>query len=667
VSFLRAGARAQFVGCAATLAALLVTISPAVANAQTTEDHASVFLLVDQSGTMRRDSQAWRKEAAKLLLYSLPNGSTFAASGFGSPEKSITLDPLLLDDTDQGSKNRQLIASLVQSLGDSDQRTDVYGAIRAALNRIAATDPDTLAARPPYIVMLSDFEPDPDPGDQVRSAVCDDLKQTGVHFIAVGFGRVHRPTLAFLQSCGDVTVWGPVADSPSLMDVFWKIQHRISRALPIEQSTLRPGERTSIPLPAWAQQGFVLAWTRDQGNATPNWNWDVAGGLENAGKSFRVARWHKNERGSLEVSSTAPVQLSVVAAGPLQLQATFDPPAPWLTNEPVRISAGLASPATGALVTEWIPAAGTEASGKWAVGTDAIPLAFDSHAGAVEATWIPPAPVTSSKALLDMSVAGAHWTRTYDIQVLRSPLRTSTYTAGRLFEWQTFSIPLESALPGRTFTLTVHTSDGFVAVPSSVKFTDTTRTQFISLERRDAPSLWFVRVFRGLAASVNKVPDKATTELVFDIQPSSGIERSDVSRFTVELRPYPQWMFWLAATLLLGIPVILITMAIIGPAFPRGFLTPCDLSGRAMKPGDLIELHSYRKRLHLESWGMCNATLRVTFRKRIFVTLGPGTRLLKASDSYRPNAAVSMQTCKLDLDDILASENAGKTIAYKFR
>ena len=154
---------------------------------------------------------------------------------------------------------------------------------------------------------------------------------------------------------------------------------------------------------------------------------------------------------------------------------------------------------------------------------------------------------------------------------------------------------------------------------------------------------------------------------MLDFQPFSGTQRPDVARFTVELRPYPQWVFRVAAGLLIGIPVVPIIMVIIGPLFPRGFLTPCDLNGRASKAGDLIELHRYRKRLRLDSWGVCNATLRVTFRRRIFVTLGPGTRLLKACDSYRPSAAVSMQTCTLDPDDILASESGGKTTAYKFR
>ena len=85
-----------------------------------------------------------------------------------------------------------------------------------------------------------------------------------------------------------------------------------------------------------------------------------------------------------------------------------------------------------------------------------------------------------------------------------------------------------------------------------------------------------------------------------------------------------------------------------------------------MKPGDLIELYKYRKRLRLDPWGVRNVTLQPTRRKRIFVTLGPGTRLLRASDSYKLSAAVSTQTCTLDAEDILASENGGKTTAYKF-
>jgi hypothetical protein len=111
-----------------------------------------------------------------------------------------------------------------------------------------------------------------------------------------------------------------------------------------------------------------------------------------------------------------------------------------------------------------------------------------------------------------------------------------------------------------------------------------------------------------------------------------------------------------------GIPIVLVLMGIAGPAFPRRFLTPCDLDGRPTRSGELIELQNYRKRLRLDGWGLPNATLQSTFRKRIFVTLGPGTTLLRAS-----GGSVSRATCVLESGDIVATESStGKTTAYKF-
>ena len=82
--------------------------------------------------------------------------------------------------------------------------------------------------------------------------------------------------------------------------------------------------------------------------------------------------------------------------------------------------------------------------------------------------------------------------------------------------------------------------DGFVAAPQSIEFTDPTRTNFILVQSRGAPSSWFIRVVGGLAAAARQVPDKATAEFVFDFRPFNGIERPGVARLTVELRPYPQ-------------------------------------------------------------------------------------------------------------------------------
>jgi hypothetical protein len=493
---------------------LVLAVSSSTRTVETPKDRASVFLLVDKSGTMRRDPEGWRKEAAKLLAYSLTNGSTFAVAGFGDPDKPVELKSLLLDDTVQGTENRQTLAARIDSLGDADQKTDIYGAIRTALTKIAAMDPDTRAAKPPYIVMLSDFEPDPDPGDEARKSICDDLKQTGAHMLAVGFGRVHRPTIEFLRSCGDTTVWGPVVDSSSLMEVFWKIQHRVSRALPIEQRALQAGERVNLGFPSWAQQGFVLASTRNRGAAAPFWKGVIQGAAQVTGKSFRLARWTSGVGTLIDFTCTEPAELSVVAAGPIELQASFDPPMPWLVNEPVSVSAKLVSPATGAVVTEWLSAAVADTAARWKIESDITPLTLNPNTSAAEGIAPAPATETSGSGVATISVSGAYWSRSYRTHVVSSPfLVGSSYSTRRLFKWQRLSVPLESALGDRDFTATVRPPAGFMAIPQTVSFGRFSRSQFILLQAYGAPASFFARVLGGLAAAVEHVPEKTIADL----------------------------------------------------------------------------------------------------------------------------------------------------------
>jgi hypothetical protein len=407
--------------------------------------------------------------------------------------------------------------------------------------------------------------------------------------------------------------------------------------------------------------------SRDQVGAAPAWTWNTNEVTEQSGKSFRLARWRGTKPDVIEFSSAAPAELSVVAAGPMQVEARFEPPTPWLVGEPIRVSAALMSPLTSAPVTEWSGVAGTEAVGKWNGGGDTVSLAFDPRAVGVQGMVIAPASGDAAKGIVTMFVSGARWTRTYGTQTVVSPLRTSLFTADRLFEGEKFFIPVESALGDRSFSLKLHASSDLVVMPDLLTFEHGRTKQFVSLQSRGVSPSWFRRVFGGLGATLRRPPQAISAGIAFDFQSPDGLTRPSAGSITIQLRSYPWWTYWVVATILIAIPILLITWRAIGRPFPNLFLSQCDLAGRAVKGGDLIELRQYRKRVRLGRWGLVNVTvLRPFVGKDILVNVGSGARLLKASNNYRSDSAVSMTTTTLEPGDILAAEKGGSSTSYKF-
>jgi hypothetical protein len=635
----------------------------AVVLGQTTQDRASVFLLVDESGTMKRDQQGWRKEAGALLLYSMPDGSTFAATGFGNPDRKLSLDPLLLDPSETGRKNRDGLLRTIQSLGDSDAQTDIFGAIASTLAKISTFDPDTRSSRPQYIVMLSDFEPDPNPGEQVRSSVCEQLKHQNVHFIAVGFGRVHRPTLDYLRSCGDVSEWGPVLDSAALIEVFWEIQHRIWRSLPVAHHDLRAGESVKVTFPAWAGEAFVLASAARQSGQRPSCR-DITGATYSEGKSFRLLRINPKQQSAIDLSCAIGVQVSAVASGAIQLQTTFDPRSPWLINEPIKATGTLVSAADGRIIKDWVPIASTQASGVWMLGDSLIPLVLNPESGSVVGDAIAPDRNVSVKGLVQMSVGAARWGHAYEAKIISAPVRLTHYSVRTVLDSEMLSLALESALEGREFALTFRDPEGFTVVPRTVKFSDSQAIQTIHLIKRGSSPNMLVRGVEGLLESLTRVSRSSTLRISAEFSTGGLASRPLISPIEVEIQPYSRPVLWATVVVALGLPIAFVLVLIAGPRFPRGFLTPCDLSGRPVKSGVLIELERYRKKLNLEPWGLAGSKLLAKWSGRIIVELGPETSLRESSQGYRRSAAT--RACELSPDDILVRESGTTVTGFKF-
>ena len=101
----------------------------------------SVIVLVDESGTLRRDP-GWRNKAAALLAYGLPEGNALAISGFGNRGRKLELRPLALADAGEGRQNRELLAMRSSKLGAGDQQTDIYGAITQSLDQFTGMAPE---------------------------------------------------------------------------------------------------------------------------------------------------------------------------------------------------------------------------------------------------------------------------------------------------------------------------------------------------------------------------------------------------------------------------------------------------------------------------------------------------------------------------------------------
>ena len=285
-----------------------------------------------------------------MLAFALNDGSSMAVSGFGNVGRKLDLTPRYLDSSQEGIRNRNQLAISSMALTDTDQQTDLFDAIRQSLSEISKLDPAVRRSSPPAIVLLSDFQVEPQPSDSEKTNICADLRTSHVDLLLVGFGRVDSRMANFLASCADTNPWGTISAPTAFVDLFWRIQRRYTSALRIFERRIGSQSRITLPVPSWSEEMFVLAFSDDSAKPTQTWTWNVgADGQQHEGRYYRLARINPSrdltQTGKLDIDlrNATGITVSVVARGQLALRLATEPAPPWIEGESVTFREELVS------------------------------------------------------------------------------------------------------------------------------------------------------------------------------------------------------------------------------------------------------------------------------------------------------------------------------------
>lgn len=623
----------------------------------------SVIVLVDESGTLKADHGGWRKEAASLLAESLSDGSSMALSGFGNVGRKLDVALRTLDSSPAGIESRQRLVRAAQMLGDTDQQTDLYGAIGSALAEFERLDAVVQRSAPPALVVLSDFQPDPIPDSAVEKKVCDQIRATGVQFLALGFGQVDGRRMQLLAGCGGELPIATITEPAGLVNTFWLLHRYLTNSLRLFEAAAPAQGSIEVPVPRWAGELWILG--TSQTVPASAWGWQVAGSSEaGAGKTYRMARIVSESGLSRQVRvalhGAEGVQLSVVARGDLVLRVRAESPQPWLAGEFVNVTASLIDPHVSQTATEWmgVSKAQSAASLHLANGHD-VTLTLDPKSGVFQSGSILAA-LDAFPANATATIDGAVWDAPLQGQVRSLSVKFRTagdrVVARAWLPGEAVRILVESALDNRTFALVYETGGALGATHGELRFTAGSRERFLQVNAGTGPAkakdwLWAPEPVIG-KLSLKTVLDNG--QIVEQLLPS-----------TVVIEFYPTWLrFAIAFTL--GLPLtafVLISAA--GRRLPRWHLVPCDASGRVLASREPLRLALYRRSLALDSFGLSGTRICQPLFGKPRLVLGPNVQLWPNGVNLGTAASSSDRRTLRVGDFVICTPTNGATCAYR--
>ncbi len=618
----------------------------------------TVFVLVDESGSLKSDRAGWRKQAASLLAYSLSDGSSMSLSGFGNAGRRLALTPALLDYTSTGLQRRDALARTAAELKDSDKQTDLFGAIHAVLVEASKMDPALRKSAPPALVVLSDFRSDPAPDPATRRGVCEELGTSHVDLVEVGFGSLDKASSDYLAACAGTTIWGRVSDPAALPEVFWKLQNRFTRSLKVFDDMSRSGD-VNVPVPAWAEELLVLGLNTTTGSATADWMWSSANLINvQQGERYRLGRVpdlpaaHKSGFISLQMGgSMIGLRVIAVARGALSLSVTSQPPPPWIRSEIVSLAANLTSAQSGAAVTEWQSAAAAQYGADVKVtGGGYFPLRLNPELKAFQGVMTIPS-VPSLAAEVNVSIDGAVWSDSIEGAVVPLPLEAGLDGQGRLIA-RTWSFgaaakeKMRSSIPNREFDVTLSAEGAVEVYPKSLHFNASAPEALFRVRAKHQPTnqrsftLWFE----------DEPPRVGSLALTTHLKSGQVIASGSVP-LVIELQP-----LWKRAAIAIAVmlPALICLIALIrGRALPKWLLVPSDAFGNPVRGAEVVKLGAYRRSLDLKRYGMPGAVLYRSMGGRVSVRLHPGVELLPAGMAKPQEVTSASLDSKVGLGDCL--------------
>jgi hypothetical protein len=616
------------------LALALSAANPIQAQRQT------VFVLVDESGSLKSDRAGWRKQAASLLAYSLSDGSSMSLSGFGDVGRRLALTPIPLDSTPSGNQRRESLARTAVSLGDSDRRTDLFGAIREVLVEASKMDPSLRKSAPPVLIVLSDFRPDPVPDFAAQRGFCEEIQRSRVDLIEVGFGALDRKTSDYLAACAGTSLWGAVSDPAALPEVFWKLQNRFTRSLKIFEQVPRTRD-VRIPIPDWADELLVLGLSERSTDTTSDWSWSGKDLMQvQQGERFRLARIgikqgaQRQAETAIQLSKTESVKLIAVARGPLVLTVSTKPTGPWVRSENVSTTARLTASRSGRVVTEWAAVPGAQYS---SVLTNAggIPtsLLFDPESNLFNGTMVVPSePQLTAEA--SVSIDGANWLAHFGGAVVPLPVDAALDSQGRLMAraWTRSEFvehKLRSALPNREFDITLEPTGPIEVNQKLFTFNASVTDVSFGVRAKGEPRLadflsnWFE----------DHPPQVGFITVTARLQTGQIITFTPPIPVVWELRPL--WSRVAIAIALISGAFGALFVILRGRRLPPWLLVSSDIAGKPIRGADPIRLRAYHRSMDLTRYGMPGAVIYKSLGGKVGVRLRGNVRL-RVAGSARP-------------------------------
>jgi hypothetical protein len=580
----------------------------------------TVFVLVDESGTLRADHDGWRREALALLAYALPNGSSVAISGFGNPERRLTLELSSLDDTEAGRTARRRIAERAANLSSDDRYTDLYGAIRQVVSKVASMDKAALRAAPPAVILLTDFDADPQPDPAIRESTCRSIRESGVELIAVGFGKVNTEAQRYVAGCADTLPVATLTDPGDLVDTFWKVARRLSRYIRVRVTSLSASTPVQVTLPEWASEAAVLAFAPDSPAA--DWAWHVNGvSPASSGRYFRLCRIpiKKDRHLSITMTGTRPVRLSVAVRGDAVLGLSSRTPEPWLRGESIPFNVQLKAAASGKIVDEWV-SIGEVDRAAWLRMDDQqpSPMEVDLAHGTFSAPMLLPQAGPhrfTSTVLIDGTVWRAETSaaiQSFPVQQSGGALRTWAWVPGGA------NLKLTTDLGVRAFEASYTTSANLGHARGLAAFGPASATQMIRIRTGSGSGSLARDWFSPLD------PIAGTMQMDISLQNGQmvgGFETPVVISFV------PLWV----RLPLTALPAVLLLAVMRGRRLPAWHLLRLDASWKPV-PGDVIRLRTHRRRIDLSHHGLPGTAIRKPIVGQTFVQLGKDTRVCVQGD-----------------------------------
>jgi len=620
-------------------ALMSIGVAYGAARLDSAQPRRTLYLLVDESGTMKADRAGWRKDAAAVLAYSLGDGSAMTITGFGDASRKPNLALEYLDPSERGWAARNRLAETGGRLRDDDRETDIYGILQAVLVEIGRMDPTVRRLAPPAIIVLSDFHPDPAPSEMTKRQVCESLRSADAELFTVGFGNVDRATQQYLSACAGQPAWGRALNPQALLAVFWRIQRKLTSSLVVLHKEIHQPERVAVPLPEWAEELFILASQEDVARTSPDWRWELPEELQSAGgRSFRIARVRMSpelrRRGKLDIrfEGGGAISLSAAARGRINISLATVPQAPWISGEDVAIEARLRSGKTA--VTEWTETSRSQYAAvlRTDAGTE-LPLTYDMTSGSFKTSFTVP-PKTALNGDVSVSIDGATWSERLTGDVLSFPLDLPLDGAGRLLvkTWSpgvTVAVPLRSRLAARQFVVTAELRGAIGRSPQEFRFNAGALKGQIELTdySHEPKSGGWLDALRSWLQSAP--PVVGSVKLSVSTERGQRIAVDQEIPVVITFRP-----LWLRIALLLGLGGAfgyLLLLALRGRRLPAWHLVRYDEKGKRIALADPIPLARYRGTLNLSRYGLDGARIVSTWSGQTRVVLSGTTKLRAAA------------------------------------